>query len=129
MKFKLKQIFCLLIISQLIFFAVKAEQIRVYVIPLYYDKGVLSFGEIITKSGYLPPSDNDLIEEESLLYFIELISFNNKILESQYFSFILTIQPPPPLPGDKPAAGPVRLDKTSALVIFPYHKDGKAVNL
>ena len=128
MKFKLKQIFCLLIISQLIFFAVKAEQIRVYVIPLYYDKGVLSFGEIITKSGYLPPPNDDLTADKNKRYLIELIAFNKQKLESQYFSFNLIILLPPPLPGQA-AGSPATLDKASTLVIFPYHKDGQTLNV
>lgn len=124
-KFKII-LFCLLI-SQFIFFSAQAEQIKIYAIPLNYDKGKISFGEIITQMGYLPPAAG-LNPDKSQQYLIELVSFSKTVLESQAFSFSLAVAPPPPLPGEK-VTPPTILEKASTLVVFPYHKDGKTLNV
>ncbi len=128
-KFSLKKFLFILLISQLVFFAAKAEAGKIYAIPVNYEKGKISFGEIITKLGYVP-SDNSLAQNSGQKYLIELVSFGGKVLESKNFSFSLIIMPAPPLPGEKKIIDlPAILDKTSQLIVFPYHKDGRILNI
>lgn len=130
MKLKFKLVLFLLIISQLIFFAVKAEGNKIYLIPLNYNKGIISFGEITTKLGYVPPSANDQAADKSRQYQIEVISFSQQILESKVFSFSLTVMPAPPLSGEKFFKdSPATLDEATELIILPYHKDGQELKV
>lgn len=127
---RLKKIFYLLIISQFIFFAAQAEsvkEIKVYAVPMNYDKGAVSFGEIFTRLAYLPPAE-PLAAGNTSQYLAELVSFKGQALENRYFTFYLSAMPAVPLAGDKPA-GFIILEKTSQLVVLPYHKDGKTINI
>lgn len=132
MSLKLKQILCLLIISPLFFFAAKAEsveQTKVYLIPMNYNKGAISFGEISTRLAYLPSAE-PLAVGNTFQYSAELISFSGQKLETRYFTFYLSALPAAPLPEDDPKnSQPIIFDNTSQLVVLPYHKDGKMINI
>lgn len=133
MKFVFKYFLFIFLMSQLFFTAAKAEENKIYLIPINYDKESISFGEISTKLGYAPSSDNDQTEDKSQQYLIELISFSNQVLESKVFNFSLIMMPAPPKPKESKEKffqdTPATLDKTSTLVIFPYHKDGRELKV
>lgn len=94
---------------------------RIYQIPLSYNQGKVNFGEIITSTGYAPQyapaaalGDNE--------YLIELVSFGGQTLERHNFIF--------PSGYLRPFMGvPTEVKNTDQLIIFPYHKDGKTLNV
>lgn len=105
------------------------EKQRIYIIPVNYDRGQVSFGEVTTRLGYAPAPENP-DQMEPTRYWIELVSFSGKSLEKRLFSIPLRISSPPPLPGEE-SSGPSQtiLEQTQTAVILPYHKDGKTLYL
>lgn len=101
---------------------------RIYLIEVFYEKGIISLGEISTKLGYVPPAEKILNEIPCR---IRIISFSGEVLKEQMFSLSPYVYYDPPREGNDQAlpTGQTELEKTSILAILPYYNNGKWVEL
>ncbi len=137
MSMKIKRIILILLLVFLFTNIVYAlERERVYQITLKYDKGTITKENLIVTMGF--PEHRKIHLEDD--YRLEAISFDNKILYTTYFNFPLEIFAEPLaewfdeegnqiyFPTEE-ESGHIILDEATQLLVIPYFKDGKQINI
>jgi hypothetical protein len=120
----------ILLFSSFAFSASASE--RIYLLEIEYDNGQVNIGEVSTKIGQ--PSDPEKPELMNLnKYWIELVSFNEKVLEKRMFSFSLEVFIDRLKIEDdgtkKLESESYILDKTEHFLLLPYYPKGKTFKL
>jgi len=101
-----------------------AAENKVYVAEIQYNQGEVTIDRVFVREGQASPVHSTVTYE----YRLELISFNDEILESVPFNILRYISARPPLPGEE-AQDNIILEEAQEVVFIPYHINGKLIRL
>ncbi len=103
-----------------------AEKNKIYLLTLHYDKGAITTRGVIVRPGFAP--DRKVQPETG--YKVEVLYFDNKVLESFKFSIPLTLHTDRIDPETGEWAGEViQLNETDFSLSINYFENGKTINI
>ena len=125
MKNKIKLIIIGIALLILLSNMILATENRTYELKLNYDRGIITFKDVIVK-----PSLAEEKAQPETGYKLELVSFTNEVLDSFKFEIPLTLF----IDGIDPkterlTGGTTQMNKTDFSLRIPYFKNGKTINL